>query len=241
MERLQKYLAACGVASRRAAEELIAAGRVTVNGERATLGQSIAPGSDLVQVDGHTIAQDTHLYLVLNKTRDTVTTAKDTHGRKTVLDLVSGARARVFPVGRLDMDVEGTLLLTNDGELAHRLIHPSFEIEKVYLAHVQGKVLPAALERLRRGVRLEDCLTAPAKAEVVGSYSSSTLLRLTLHEGKKHEVKRMCAAVGHRVKSLQRVSFAGIAAEGLSPGAWRYLTEAEVQHLKELTCASRRT
>ena len=233
--RLQKYLAACGVSSRRAAERLIEEGRVLVNGAPATIGQSVDPAKDAIAVDGQPVAQDQKVYVVLNKPPNTVTTAKDTHGRKTVLELVQGAKARVFPVGRLDMDVDGVLVLTNDGELAHRLIHPSFQIEKVYMAHVQGRVTQNAAAWLRRGVRLEDGMTAPAKVEIVKHLPASTILRLTLHEGRKREVKRMCAAVGHRVRTLQRVSFAGIGVEALRPGEWRYLTDAEVRHLLELT------
>ncbi|MBI2433626.1 MAG: rRNA pseudouridine synthase [Candidatus Hydrogenedentes bacterium] len=233
--RLQKYLAACGVASRRAAEKLIDAGRVAVNGETASIGQTIDPDADDVTVDGRSLRQDEKIYIVLNKPANTVTTARDTHGRKTVLDLVEGAKARVFPVGRLDMDVEGVLLMMNDGELAHRLIHPSYQIDKTYIACVQGHVQPAALEKLAAGVKLEDGMTAPTRVEVLKNGRSSTLLRLTLHEGRKREVKRMCAAVGHPIRSLQRVSFGGIDVEGLRPGEWRYMTAVEVAHLRELT------
>jgi len=233
--RLQKYLAECGVASRRASEELIGGGRVTVNGATARLGQTIDPAADAVAVDGRPVAQaHEKVYIVLNKPRNCVTTAKDTHGRRTVLDCVRGLDARVYPVGRLDCDVEGVLLLTNDGELAFRLIHPSYEVEKVYLAWVQGRVGDDAVRRLERGVRLEDGMTSPAKAAVLNSCTKSSLLRLTLHEGRKREVKRMCEAVGHRVQTLQRIEFAGIQADGLRPGEWRTLTPEEVAGLAKL-------
>lgn len=231
--RLQKYLAECGVASRRACEELIAAKRVRVNGEIAEIGRTIDPAADTVEVDGRTIAQDQKIYIVLNKPAGTVTTASDTHGRKTVLDCVRGVSARVFPVGRLDMDVEGVLLLTNDGELAHRLIHPSFEVKKIYQAWVRGHFAPEAGQRLEQGVLLDDGMTAPAQVEVLRRSQNSTLIQLTIHEGRKREVKRMCAAVGHPVRHLQRVAFGELRANGLRPGEWRYLTPGEIQVLRD--------
>lgn len=230
--RLQKYLAECGVASRRACEQLILAGRVKVNGTPAAIGCSIEPETDNILVDGKPLARDEKVYIVLNKPAGTVTTANDTHGRKTVLDCVKGSRARVFPVGRLDMDVEGVLLLTNDGELAHRLIHPSFEVEKIYHAWVRGMFSDEAGKRLERGVMLEDGMTAPAQVSVLRKSQNSTLIQLTIHEGRKREVKRMCAEVGHPVRSLQRVAFGELRAYGLRPGEWRYLTPEEIAALR---------
>lgn len=230
--RLQKYLAECGVASRRACENLIIAGRVKVNGAPAAIGCSIDPETDDILVDGKPLARDEKVYIVLNKPAGTVTTANDTHGRKTVLECVKGARARVFPVGRLDMDVEGVLLLTNDGELAHRLIHPSFEVEKIYHAWVRGMFGEEAGKRLERGVMLEDGMTAPAQVSVLRKSQNSTLIQLTIHEGRKREVKRMCAEVGHPVRSLQRVAFGELRAYGLRPGEWRYLTPEEIAALR---------
>lgn len=230
--RLQKYLAECGVASRRACEQLILAGRVKVNGTPAAIGCSIEPETDDILVDGKPLARDEKVYIVLNKPAGTVTTANDTHGRKTVLDCVKGSRARVFPVGRLDMDVEGVLLLTNDGELAHRLIHPSFEVEKIYHAWVRGMFSEEAGKRLERGVMLEDGMTAPAQVSVLRKSQNSTLIQLTIHEGRKREVKRMCAEVGHPVRSLQRVAFGELRAYGLRPGEWRYLTPEEIAALR---------
>lgn len=235
MERLQKYLAACGVASRRAAELLIEEGRVTVNGEVAALGCKVDPAADAVLVDGKSVGTEAHVYLVLNKPPDTVTTAKDTHGRRTVLDCLKKLSARVYPVGRLDMDVGGVLLLTNDGELANRLIHPSYQIPKVYLAWVWGRVSDAALDQLRKGVELEDGVTAPAKASVMKQTPKQSLIRLQIHEGKKREVKRMCKAVGHPVASLTRLAFCGIQVGDLKPGDWRYLTDEEVGMLRSKT------
>ena len=234
MVRLQKYRAECGVASRRASELLISEGRVSVNGVTATLGQSVDPAVDCVAVDGRVLGADEKVYIVLNKPRNVVTTASDTHGRRTVLDCVHSTDTRLFPVGRLDYDVEGVLLLTNDGELAFRLIHPKFEIEKEYLAWVRGKMEPAAAARLEQGVELEDGPTAPAKASVLESRSGNSLVRLIIHEGRKREVKRMCDAVGHPVQTLRRITFAGIQANGMRPGEWRNLTLKEVAALKAL-------
>lgn len=234
MVRLQKYLAECGIASRRNAEKLVEAGRVTVNGKTATLGQSVNAQSDKVELDGQEVTPEKHVYIVLNKPRGVVTTAKDTHGRKTVLDYTNGAGARVFPVGRLDLDVEGALLLTNDGDLAHRLMHPKFEVEKTYLAWVAGRMLLETAAKLAKGVELEDGQTAPAKIAILKQRHDNTLVRLTLHEGRKREVKRMCEAVGHPVKTLRRVEFAGVDVTGLRTGEWRYLSHKEIQTLRKL-------
>lgn len=231
--RLQKYLADCGVASRRACEKLIEAGRVTVNGRIARLGEKADPARDAVLLDGRPIREETEkVYILLNKPRGTVTTARDTHGRSTVLDCLDGLRTRVFPVGRLDMDVEGVLFLTNDGELAHRLTHPSYEVEKVYQAWVRGQVSEETLRRFQQGITLEDGLTAPARAEILRTRPNATLLQLTLHEGKKREVKRMCEAVGHPVESLRRIAFGNLRSGGLRPGEWRCLTPQELAALR---------
>ena len=234
--RLQKYLAQSGVASRRAAETLIEAGRVTVNGERAVLGATVTPGVDRVAVDGADVAPaETPVYLVLNKPRFTITTASDTHGRTTVYESLADVPGRVFAVGRLDFDVDGALLFTNDGELANRLAHPSYEVEKVYRVLVDGCLSEEAKAELETGVALEDGMTSPAKVEILSRKRLTTLITLTLHEGRKREVKRMCDAVGHPVKRLTRLAIGGITAEGLEPGQWRYLTEDEVAGLRRLT------
>ena len=234
MVRLQKYLADCGVASRRAAEGLIADGRVSINGAVATVGQQVTPGEDQVTLDGQPVGVDKKVYIILNKPEDAVTTAADTHGRKTVLDCIHGVRARVFPVGRLDMDVEGALLLTNDGELAYRLMHPKFEVKKIYMARVRGRMRTAAVRQIEEGVELDDGVTAPAGCKVVNPGHDATLIRLTLHEGKKREVKRMCAAVGHPVLSLHRIAFGNVRVRNMRPGEWRYLTDEEIQGLRKL-------
>jgi pseudouridine synthase len=176
------------------------------------------------------------VYVLLNKPKGVITTMQDTHDRRTVVDLLDGVRARVFPVGRLDLDVAGTLLLTNDGELGHRLTHPSYGVDKVYMAWVAGRMTKQTADRLGAGIPLDDGPTAPAKVEVL-QYTprNTTLVRITIHEGRKRLVKRMCAAVGHPVRDLYRVSFGGISAEDLQPGEWRYLNRDEVDKLRALT------
>jgi 23S rRNA pseudouridine2605 synthase len=229
--RLQKYMAECGVASRRVSEQLIAEGRLQVNGEVASLGLKIDPEVDTVLFDGNLVGLDAKVYVVLNKPRGVITTATDTHDRKTVLDCLEGVEARVYPVGRLDMDVSGMLLLTNDGELANRLSHPRYEVDKVYSAWVKGLVMPDVVKQLEEGVELEDGLTAPAKVTIVKNQSNSTLIHLVIHEGKKHIVKRMCKTVGHPISSLRRVSMGNLSVSNLQPGEWRYLEADEVERL----------
>lgn len=232
--RLQKYLAACGVASRRKAEELIEQGRISLNGRVAHVGESVEPSTDVVEFDGVPVVAERKVYIILNKPEGVVTTAKDTHRRKTVMDCLDGVNVRVFPVGRLDLDVEGALLLTNDGELGNRLMHPKYEIQKVYMAWVRGRVTQEDAARLQRGVKLEDGMTAPAGIDILERQSDRTLVRLCLHEGRKREVKRMLDEIGHRVISLRRVSVAGIDAQGLRVGEWRYLGKQEVLQLMRL-------
>ena len=224
--RLNAYLARAGVASRRRADELIKAGRVTVNGEPGQLNTFVA-ARDRVALDGRAVELQPLAYVLLHKPAEVVTTARDPQGRPTVVDLVDHA-ARVVPVGRLDADTTGALLLTNDGELAHRLAHPRYEVEKVYEAEVEGEPSDEALERLRAGIELDDGPTAPARVRRLGP----TTLELAIHEGRKHQVKRMLAAVGHPVKRLHRSVYAGLSLEGLEPGAWRELEPFEVDLLR---------
>ena len=227
-ERLQKVLAAAGFGSRRACEELIVDGRVLVNGEVAALGRRIDPDADNVEVDGVPVGVRPDLvYYLLNKRRGVVTTASDPQGRPTVVEQVP-AEPRVFPVGRLDADTEGLLLLTNDGDLTHRLTHPSFGVEKDYLAEVQGRPSAGAVRRLREGVELDDGLTAPAKVALVPPNG----LRITIHEGRNRQVRRMCEAVGHPVVRLVRTRIGPLADRDLAPGAWRALETAEVRALE---------
>ncbi len=223
--RLNAYLARAGIASRRGADELIVAGRVRVNGEPGQLNTFVGAG-DRVEVDGRDVAPQRLAYLLLHKPAGVVTTARDPQRRPTVVELVP-SEPRVVPVGRLDADTTGTLLLTNDGPLAHRLAHPRYGVEKTYEAEVEGDPDEAALQRLRDGVELEDGRTAPARAVRLGPGR----IELVLHEGRKHQVKRMCAAVGHPVVRLHRSRYAGLEVDDLEPGAWRELTSEEVARL----------
>lgn len=227
-ERLQKALARAGLGSRRACEELIADERVTVNGVVATLGDRVDPDHDEVTVDGVVVGVRPGLvHYLLNKPAGVVTTADDPQGRPTVIDLVPST-PRVHPVGRLDLDTEGLLLLTNEGELTHRLTHPSFGVDKEYLAEVEGTPSRGALRRLREGVDLEDGRTAPARVSLLSDH----LLRLTIHEGRNRQVRRMCEAVGHPVTRLVRTRIGPLTDRTLAPGEWRALTGAEVQELR---------
>lgn len=228
-ERLQKVLARAGFGSRRVCEDLIAEGRVVVNGDVAVLGRRVDVAVDTVAVDGARIGvQEGLVHYLLNKPRGIVSTASDPEGRPTVVGLVP-SEPRVYPVGRLDTDTEGLLLLTNDGDLTHRLTHPSFGVEKEYLAEVDGTPSRAALRALREGVELEDGLTAPAKVAL----SHPNLLRLTIHEGRNRQVRRMCEAVGHPVLRLVRTRIGPLADRRLAPGEWRPLTQGEVRALEK--------
>jgi 23S rRNA pseudouridine2605 synthase len=226
--RLNAYLARAGVASRRRSDELILAGRVRVNGAPGKLHTVVGP-RDVVEVDGERVSAQPLSYVLLHKPAGVVTTARDPHGRPTVVDLVRH-EARVVPVGRLDADTTGALLLTNDGPLAHRLAHPRYGVPKVYEAEVEGSPGAEALAALRQGVELEDGLTAPAEARLLGP----ELVELVLHEGRKRQVKRMLEAVGHPVRRLHRSRYAGIDLRGLGPGEWRELTRDEVRELRAL-------
>ncbi|MBI4531552.1 MAG: rRNA pseudouridine synthase [Candidatus Latescibacteria bacterium] len=234
--RLNKFLAQAGIASRRRCDESIRLGRVRVNGEVVTcLGLRVDPEQDRIDVDGQCIvSKKRYRYILLNKPAGYLVSAHDPHHQRTVFDLLSGISERLFPVGRLDLDTEGVLLLTNDGELAFRLTHPRYTIQKTYLAQVVGIPGEAVLQQLCEGVDLGGRRTAPAHVRVVRVEGADTLLELVIHEGRKRQVKRMCRAMGHRVKHLRRIDFAGITVEGLRSGAWRDLTEEEVQRLKRL-------
>jgi 23S rRNA pseudouridine2605 synthase len=227
--RLNAFLARAGVASRRRADDLIRAGRVRVNGRKGEL-NTVVGRRDLVEVDGARIELQRLAYVLLNKPAGAVTTARDPQGRATVVDLVP-PEPRVVPVGRLDADTTGALLLTNDGELAHRLAHPRYGVPKVYEAEVEGSPSAGAVARLRSGIDLEDGRTAPAAARVLRRGGTSRL-ELTVHEGRKHQVKRMCEAVGHPVRRLHRSRYAGLELGDLAPGAWRALTREEVAALR---------
>jgi 23S rRNA pseudouridine2605 synthase len=224
--RLNAYLARAGVASRRGSDELIKAGRVTVNGEPGQL-NTFVRSRDRVELDGERVGLQPLAYVLLHKPAGAVTTASDPQGRRTVVELVDHP-ARVVPVGRLDADTTGVLLLTNDGELAHRLAHPRYEVEKVYEAEVEGDPNDDALEQLRAGIELDDGPTSPAQAWRL----APGRVELAIHEGRKHQVKRMLAAVGHPVTRLHRSRYAGLTLGGLEPGAWRELEPSEVELLR---------
>ncbi len=224
--RLNAYLARAGVASRRGADELIKAGRVQVNGERGEL-NTFVESADRVEVDGAPVAAQRLAYVLLHKPAGVVTTARDPQRRPTVVELVQHD-ARVVPVGRLDADTTGALLLTNDGPLAHRLAHPRYGVEKTYVAEVEGDPTDEAVRRLADGVVLEDGRTAPARVRRLGR----SRLELTLHEGRNRQVRWMCDAVGHRVRCLHRSGYAGLGLGRLAPGEWRELEPAEVEELR---------
>jgi len=227
--RLNAYLARTGVASRRGADELIKRGRVRVNGVTAGLNTFVEEG-DVVDLDGQLLVPQALAYVLLHKPPGVVTTARDPHGRPIVVDLVKH-ESRVLPVGRLDADTTGALLLTNDGELAHRLAHPRYEVEKVYEAEVEGEPSDEALERLAEGIELDDGPTAPAHVRRL----APSRIELSIHEGRKHQVKRMLEAVGHPVRRLHRSRYAGLTTEGVDLGRWRELTDDEVESLRALT------
>jgi len=224
--RLNAFLARAGVASRRGADELIKAGRVKVNGKTGQLNDEVSD-SDGVELDGKPLQSQKLRYILINKPDRTVTTLKDTENRPTIVDLVDISE-RVVPVGRLDFDTTGVLLLTNDGELAHKLMHPSFEVDKVYEAEVQGRITPEILNMLSIGIELEDGKTAPASAKKL----TDNKIELTIHEGRNHQVKRMLDAVGLPVRRLHRSKYGPLDLTGLKPGQWRDLTPDEIAQLK---------
>jgi 23S rRNA pseudouridine2605 synthase len=231
--RLAKYIAHCGVASRRHAERLVTSGRVEVDGRRVVDPALDVGDQNEVRVYGRAIRRERHEHYVVNKPAGVVSTAHDPQGRKKVTDLVPSS-ARLYPVGRLDADTTGLILLTNDGELANRLTHPSFEVDKTYRALVRGVVAEPALERLRSGVVLEDGRTAPARVRVLGREGSETELELTIHEGRKRQLRRMCEAVGHPVIELRRISFGPLELGRLSPGDHRPLGPEEIDLLRRI-------
>ncbi|MBL8917251.1 MAG: rRNA pseudouridine synthase [Myxococcaceae bacterium] len=236
-ERLQKYLARAGLASRRAAELLITAGRVKVNGAVVReLGTKVDGAKDLVVVDGKpAVAPSQKTWLLLYKPPGVVTTLKDPQGRPTISDSLRGVGVRVFPVGRLDYDAEGALLLTDDGDVANRLMHPRHQVRRVYLAKVKGEPSDASLEKLKGGVRLEDGFAKPTDVARFERADKNTWLRIVVTEGRPHLIKRLCAAIGHPVVRLYRPSHAGISVEGLRPGQLRPLTADEVRRVNGIS------
>ena len=230
-ERLQKVLAHAGVASRRQVEDLIVQGRVKVNGRKAILGQRVDAAKDKVEVDGSLVPLDADLvYYLMNKPPGVVSSASDPEGRRTVLDLIE-APARIWPVGRLDLDSEGAILLTNDGEVTLRLTHPRYEVPKTYLAELQGSVGHRVLRALAKGVELEDGLTAPADVTLVERSPGGSLLEITIREGRNRQIRRMGEAVGHPVRRLVRVAIGPLRVGKLRPGSFRRLGTSEIQAL----------
>ena len=232
--RLHKFIAAAGLASRRAAEKMIAAGRIKVNGETVTTaGLTIDPQADRVELDNKPIQAKTEKqYILLYKPKGILTTVNDPFGRRTVMELLP--RQDIFPVGRLDLDTEGLLLLTDDGELAYRLTHPRFKVEKKYHAYVKGIPGEEKLKLLREGVTLEEGTVSPAKVELLEQHGGKSVLVIAIHEGKKRQVKRMFSVIGHPVISLKRIAFAFLTLKGLKPGEYRPLTADEVNRLYRL-------
>lgn len=236
MIRLQKYLAMCSVASRRASEKIISEGRVAVNGEIIrTMGVQIDEENDTVTVDGKAVRPDTKpIYIMLNKPVGFVTTVSDEKGRPTVMDLVSDISQRVYPVGRLDYDTEGLILLTNDGSLTYKITHPKNNVSKSYLAEVSGNISMDTINQLRRGVFIDGYKTAPAEVEVIGATQFGTKLEITIHEGRNRQIRKMFESLGCVVKKLKRIREAGLTLGHLPSGKWRKLSESEVNMLKKI-------
>ncbi|EAX46547.1 pseudouridine synthase [Thermosinus carboxydivorans Nor1] len=236
-ERLQKILSQAGIASRRAAEKLILDGRVAVNGKIITeLGAKVDWPRDRVTVDGKPIAAEAPVYILLNKPKGVITSLKDPRGRKTVIDLLKDVPERVYPVGRLDYNTEGLLLLTNDGDLTHALTHPSHEIKKTYVSKIAGLPNEEQLDRLRAGIKLSDGMTSPAAVRLLDfdPVKQVAVVEITIHEGRNRQVRRMFEAIGHPVKSLKRTKYAFLTLTGLKRGEYRRLTPDEVASLKKL-------
>lgn len=231
--RLQKYLAECGVASRRKAEQIISEGRVAVNGRIVNeMGFKVEP-DDVVEVDGRQLyTEEKKVYIMLNKPVGYVTTSRDQFSRKTVIDLVEGISERIYPVGRLDYDTSGLLILSNDGDFTHRLTHPRHEMEKKYIARVQGTPSDEELQKFREGLKIEDYTTAPAKIKVLDKGRETSTLEIIIHEGKNRQVRKMCDAIGHTVLSLQRIEIGGLKLGNLPEGKWRRLLPEEVELLE---------
>lgn len=231
--RLQKYLADCGIASRRKAEEMISKGRVSVNGHTVTsMGEKISPGSDTVLCDGNPVMQPgEYVYVLLNKPKGYVTTMSDPQGRPIVTSLVKDLPQRLFPVGRLDLDTEGALILTNDGSLAQKIQHPSHETSKTYEALVQGHPGQAKIRQLEAGILLEDQKTAPAKIKILKHMQRQTLVRITIHEGRKRQVKKMFEFVGNPVISLKRIAYGGLQLGNLPSGRYKMLNHRDLKKI----------
>ena len=234
--RLQKYIAKSGLTSRRKAEDLILQGRVKVNGQVVNeMGITVDPEEDVVMVDDKIInLEDRKIYIILNKPEGYVTTLSDRHSEKIVLDLIKGVKERIFPVGRLDKDTTGLLLMTNDGDLAYKLTHPSHIVWKEYIALVRGIPSNREIQRLKNGVIIDGRKTSPARVELIKTNNNSAVLKIIIHEGRNRQVRKMCEYVGHPVIKLKRVAIGDIKLGDLQIGSWRYLTDKEVEYLKKI-------
>ena len=234
-ERLQKIISRAGLMSRREAEKFILAGKVTVDGKIISeLGAKADSQKNKICVKGKELTfVEKKIYILLNKPKGYISTAKDDRGRKTVLDLISGIAERIYPVGRLDYDSEGLLLLTNDGDLMNKLLHPKYKIAKTYRAKILGKISEENLQKLCEGIELEDGLTAPAKFSLIGAGKNFSTVEITIHEGRNRQIRRMFAAVGHEVISLRRIKFAGLTLKNLPVGNFRMLTAEEIFSLRK--------
>jgi len=234
--RLQKYIALCGVSSRRKAEELIVEGKVKVNNIIVSeLGSKIDPKKDMVKVDGKLIGVEKNkIYIMLNKPVGYMTTLDDEKNRRTVIDLIEGVKERIYPVGRLDSDTTGLLLLTNDGDLAFKLSHPKHEVVKRYIAIVEGTPTRWKLERFRQGLMIDNKPTSEAFIKIAKRYEDESILEIGIHEGRNRQVKKMCEAINHPVKKLKRIAIGDLELGGLNLGNWRHLEEEEVEYLKKL-------
>lgn len=231
-KRLQKIISEMGVTSRRKAEDLITEGRITVNGRTAALGMKADPTKDHIKLDGKLLLQQTKVYLLFHKPKHVVTSLNDPEGRKTVKDFLKGIKYRVFPIGRLDYDSEGLLLLTNDGDFAHALLHPSREIYKTYHVKVRGSLELKEIAQLQSGIRLREGVTAPAKVKRLKKTEQNSWLEISIHEGKNRQVRKMLEKVSHPVLKLKRIRINGIELGNLSPGRYRYLTHDEIRKIK---------
>ncbi len=232
-QRIQKILAMMGITSRRKAEELIIAGRVTVNGKTATIGMKADPAKDHIKLDGKLLTTlEPKVYLIFNKPKGVITSLSDPEGRPVIMDFLREVKFRVFPVGRLDYDTEGLILLTNDGELANSIMHPSRKIPKVYLAKIDGFIEDKEITRLTKGIMLDDGMTAPAKVRRVRNLDHNSWIEITIYEGRKRQVRRMLEAIGHPVRKLKRIAINGIHLGDLRTGDFRYLSKEEIEHLK---------
>ena len=234
--RLQKYLAEAGVASRRKSEELIALGKVEINGQVVTVPGTKINGSEIIKVDGREIRQEQKkVYILLNKPVGYISTAKDQFSRKTVLDLIDTVKERIYPVGRLDYDTSGLIILTNDGELANMLTHPKHEMQKVYRVMIEGTLKEDDIKNFQTGIAIEDYTTAPAKVNVIEETKKDSIIELTIHEGKNRQIRKMFETLGYTVLRLKRIAIGSISIQGLEEGKWRYLSKKEIDALKKTT------